>query len=104
METVVSNLCSPFLLSQLGNSRPCLLKLRTSVASRVFKRCFAAAIKVRAAASGAVVEVEPTKPIVVQNDGISSNSRRFSPSPSPRTIPHPPPPPSHPRTPTTTLP
>ncbi|TQD97349.1 hypothetical protein C1H46_017051 [Malus baccata] len=42
METVVGNLCSPFLLSQLGNSRPCLLKLRTSAASRVFKRCFAA--------------------------------------------------------------
>ncbi|KAM2022289.1 hypothetical protein ACFX16_044211 [Malus domestica] len=74
METVVGNLCSPFLLSQLGNSRPCLLKLRTSAASRVFKRCFAAAIKVRAAASGALVEVEPTEPIVVQNDGISSNN------------------------------
>ncbi|CAN6711459.1 unnamed protein product [Malus baccata var. baccata] len=61
METVVGNLCSPFLLSQFGNSRPCLLKLRTSAVSPVFKHCFTTAIKL-------------TEPIVVQNDGISNNN------------------------------
>ncbi|KAM1316072.1 uncharacterized methyltransferase At1g78140, chloroplastic-like isoform X1 [Malus sylvestris] len=74
MATVVGNLSSPFLLSQLGNSRSCFLKLRPCATLSVFKRSFAAAIKVRAAASAAAVEVEPTEPIVVQNDGISSNN------------------------------
>ncbi|TQD88823.1 hypothetical protein C1H46_025606 [Malus baccata] len=60
MATVVGNLSSPFLLSQLGNSRSCFLKLRPCATLSVFKRSFAAAIKVRAAASAAAVEVEPT--------------------------------------------
>ncbi|PQM41429.1 putative methyltransferase [Prunus yedoensis var. nudiflora] len=73
MATVIGNLTPAFLLSRLGNSRPCVVKLRPCTAP-VFRRSFAA-ITARAA-STAFIEVEPTdtNPIVVQNEVTTSSN------------------------------
>ncbi|CAB4267128.1 unnamed protein product [Prunus armeniaca] len=73
MATVIGNLTPAFLLSRLGNSRPCVVKLRPCTAP-VFRRSFAA-ITARAASTAFIeVESKDTNPIVVQNEVTTSSN------------------------------